>query len=74
MLVYVHAWEFYVWFRDIVVCVFVLLLNGLENILNNVRLKFKYIIFSGNHDNHAWSSLWLSSMVTMTTMHGPAQQ
>ena len=47
------VWEFYVWFRDIVVCGFMLLLNGLENILilNNVRLKFKYIIFSGNHDN-----------------------
>ena len=34
-------------------------LNGLENILNHVRLKFKCIIFSGNHDNHAWSSIWL---------------
>ena len=26
------VWEFYVWFRDIAVCGFMLLLNGLENI------------------------------------------
>ena len=55
-----HHVQFYVWFRDIAVCSFVLLLNGLEDILKNVRLKFKYIIFSGNHDNHAWSSSAMS--------------
>ena len=56
------VWGFCVWFRDKVVCVFVFLLNGFENIFDNVRLEFKFIVFNGNHDNHAWSDLPIVSI------------
>ena len=57
--------------QDIVVCIIVFLLNGLEDIFDNMRLEFKFVVFSGNHDNHAWSDLsiisnwiWLRYRVT----------
>ena len=48
--------------EHIAVCGFVLLLNGFENIFDNVGLEFKFIVFSGNHDNHAWSDLPIVSI------------
>ena len=56
------VWEFCVWFRDIVVCVFVFLPNDLEDIFDNARLELKFVVFSGNHDNHAWSDLSVISI------------